>query len=401
MGHAPHFTKDFISPPPLPPVGLDKSLSHQLDSASGNKRLFRSYHLLVETFYVSCVVSKYINKCLLLFPEVKYNVTCYGKPQKTAQVPGFPKVEGLVAGLSSVLLEFGMFIQENHLAWSHQQRYTINLVWMLLDIHLIFIKDHRPAEEGTDYTNSIFDIFTPTQLSSGDPKSMARVHLAAPKIFTMIDATQAFLSEPSNFDNRPTVIPRSLIVSVLETAIIILCLKHQTDQDITALNYLNQISDLTKNNMWADWTTMKSVRGTIESYLDQSARTNNASGSLPSSSPGSFTVDNDLGFAAFLDPCSDWLAPFAQNLPLDSTVLLNSFLPSSTATQSELSSLLSLIDNATEASHGLPSSYPNDMTSLPMTPLVRQHPHSLPTSVSSTPKHPLAQEALLNVDLFM
>ncbi|KAI8341967.1 hypothetical protein BC941DRAFT_499482 [Chlamydoabsidia padenii] len=342
VGHAPHYTTDITHPPPLPPVNIDKSLSYQLEKSNNDQRLFRSYNFLVESFYVSCVVSKYINKLLLLFPEVKYNLTYVGYQTGFRQKVGYPKAEGLVTGLSTVLLEFGMFIQENQQTWSTQQRYTINTVWMLLDVHLIFIMDHQPPPEGLNYTNSIFDIFIPTTLSIKDPKSMARIQLATPKIFNMIDTMETFLSESTN--NQPTLLPRLLIVSVLETAISVLCLHHQSDQinNNTIWGYLNRVSKLTRSNMWSDWTAIIPVRGKIDNYLDQSAK--KSAGSLPS--PPSFNMEDNMTLAAFFDPSSGWLAPMVKNLPLDMMLWNNATCDDLiTSTQSDPSLLFPLSDN--------------------------------------------------------
>ncbi|KAI8081406.1 uncharacterized protein BX664DRAFT_340325 [Halteromyces radiatus] len=337
VGHAAHFTKGAKNPPPLPPVNIEKSLSYQLELSSGDQRLYRSYHYLVETFYIVCVISTYVNKLLIQFPEVKYNATTTHESKSKPPV-GHPTVDDLVPRLMKVLQEFDEFIQATRHTWTAQQAYTIESMWMLFDIHILFIKDYAPAPEGTGYGNSIFDIFRDTVLSSNDAKTMARVQMGVPKVYKMLDLMQAFLSEKSNYKNQVSLLPRALLLSVLETATTVLCLKHYNDrQDDITWDYLKQISTLTRGSIWADWTTIKSVREKVDYYLDQFNHMDNerqfkmdesTSGPLDSSvlsniisSPSSSsssrnsTVDDDLALAAFFDPCAEWLTPLVGTLP--------------------------------------------------------------------------------------
>ncbi|ORZ22077.1 hypothetical protein BCR42DRAFT_405449 [Absidia repens] len=382
VGHAAHFTSDIIAPP-LPPPNIEKSLSYQLDKSSGNQRLFRSYYYLVETFYVACVHSKFMNKFLQCFPEVKYNLTCNGQQTKSRPKVGYPTVDGLVERLNAVLEEFDAFIHANRHEWTTQQAFTIEMSWRLLEIHLIFIMDFSPPKEGNSYTNSAFDIFRPTFLSETDVKTMARVQLATPKIYAMMDALQVFLADSQNYKNNSALLPRTLIVSILETATTVLCLKHRSDtnqqqQQMHGMvwDYLNKLSALAKDSMWTNWSTIQSVRNRIEYYHEQVAKMEaKASGGagvvspmaaadaqLPSTTmlptPKIYSVEDDLALAAFLDPCSPWLAPMANILPLDKLLCgnpiydSNPFITTSAndvggiSTISEISSSLPLFDGA-------------------------------------------------------
>ncbi|CAO3595705.1 unnamed protein product [Absidia cylindrospora] len=353
VGHAAHFTSDIIAPP-LPPPNIEKSLSYQLDKSSGNQRLFRSYYYLVETFYVACVHSKFMNKFLQCFPEVKYNLTCNGQYVKSRPKVGYPTVDGLMERLNAVLEEFDAFIQANRHEWTAQQAFTIETSWRLLDIHLLFIMDFSPAKEGKGYTNSAFDIFQPTFLSETDVKTMARVQLATPKIYAMMDALQVFLADPQHYNNNSALLPRALIVSVLETATTVLCLKHRSDanqQHGMVWDYLNKLSALAKNSMWTNWTMIQPVRNRIQYYREQVAKMEAdpaAAATTMIPTPKIFSVEDDLALAAFLDPCSPWLAPMANILPLDKILCgnpiydNNPFMTSSST--SDISSSLPLFD---------------------------------------------------------
>ncbi|CAO3636314.1 unnamed protein product [Cunninghamella echinulata] len=324
IGHVNYHNKKL---PPLPPVNIEKSHSYQLEKSSNNMRLFKSYFYIMETFYTCCVINKFTSKFLRELPEVKYNMHYSIFPSMERPPVGYPKVEDLVARWLVVLDEFDQFIQSNRSTWSPLQKYTIETAWKLYDIHIIFIKKHRQAPEGVNFMNSVFDIFY------GNEVTMDRVHQTNTKIYAMIDDLNEFLKDATHYYNQVTLLPRGMIITVLETAFDILNIKYINDLlEDTTYQYIGTISELVNSRIWVGYTGVYSLQKKINDFFKQYPSMNNNKNnndintplfqdtsieSLSSYSPNSLTMENQLALAAFFDPVSSWLSPMAQELPLN------------------------------------------------------------------------------------
>ncbi|CAO3640180.1 unnamed protein product [Cunninghamella blakesleeana] len=331
--------------PPLPPVNVDKSKSYQLEKSSNNMRLFKSYYYLVETFYVCCVIAKFTGMFLRELPEVKHNMHYSIFPSHFRPKVGHPKPYDLVTRWLAILDEFDQFIQSTKHTWSALQTFTIELIWKLFDIHIIFIKNHhQEVPEGINFMNSSFNIFQDNDIS------MDRIYQSIPKVYSMLDYLKDYLNEPKQYYNQSTLLPRGVIITALETAFVILNTKFTNDLlDQTTFQYMKTISELADSKIWMLYTGIRKVQKKMEDFFKQHSMMNHVNNnniistpttindindineilntspfqesssieSLTSHSPNSFTMDNQLALAAFFDPMSTWLTPMAQELPLD------------------------------------------------------------------------------------
>ncbi|CAO3595733.1 unnamed protein product [Absidia cylindrospora] len=351
LGHVPHFGRQDLSID-LPPPTIDQSSSYQFERSNGDARLFRSYYYLLESFYIQTVTCKYTSIILQQLPEVKYNM--YHPNERVQGRPvGLPKPDDLVPRLRTALQEFGDFIQSAKETWSKQQTYTLEMIWALYDIQIDFLKTIGPVLDGTNYGNTAYDFLQDVRLSVDDTTTMARVRTSILKIYSVVDKTHVFLSDPINYNEQVHLIPRGVIVSALEMAVEVLLLKFSADPwDEVTFGYLKKVEPLTQMNVWTDWwaisalqtklsdfftahhamthtstatTTTTTTTTTMKDgyqFLETSAELlpSLSSSESPSKSWGSpldnhslaateISTEDELTRAAFFDPCATWLAP--------------------------------------------------------------------------------------------
>ncbi|KAI8081405.1 uncharacterized protein BX664DRAFT_340324 [Halteromyces radiatus] len=337
LGHVPHFSDDELSVT-LPPSTIERSPSYQFEESSGNVRSLRCYYHVVETFYIQSVLCKYTCLMLRQFPELKFNL--YKKGRSINRQTGLPDPIDLVPRLRQVLQEFYNFIEDNKKAWSIQQIYTIEMAWSLYDIHLTFTKKIGPFVEGVNFTNSTYDIFQDIPLTADDELSKTRVQQVLPRIYQVLDKTNDFLSDPDNYRRKTSLIPRGLIVTVLETCFEILFLGlTMNPNDKVIYDYMEMVKQITEMNIWIDWSTIDTVRNKVKAYLSSYNFQSNDSSETPTiylddgsnsllkasfgtpSSPSvgstcdghsmetELGIENDMKMVAFFDPCATWLDP--------------------------------------------------------------------------------------------
>ncbi|ORZ05828.1 hypothetical protein BCR42DRAFT_384341 [Absidia repens] len=351
LGHVPHFGRPDLSFD-LPPPTIDQSASYQFEQSNGDARLFRSYYYLLESFYIQTVTCKFTSLILLQLPEVKYNMYHPNKRPQGRSV-GLPKPDDLAPRLRTVLQEFGDFIQSAKDTWSKQQTYTLETIWTLYDIQIDFMKTIGPVLDGTNYGNTAYDFLQEVRLSPDDPTTMARVQASIFKVYSVVEKTHVFVSDPVNYNEQLNLLPRGVIVSALETAVVALLLKFSADPwDEMTFGYLKMVERLTKMNIWTDWSAISTLQTKISDFFTahpeapptstfpMTATTSTttmkdgyqfletsteglssiSSSESPSKSWGSpldnystviteLSTEDELTRAAFFDPCATWLAP--------------------------------------------------------------------------------------------
>ncbi|CAO3595730.1 unnamed protein product [Absidia cylindrospora] len=354
LGHISYFGKHCASID-LPPPTIDESASYQFEQSNGDARLFRSYYYLLESFYIQTVTCKYTSIILQQLPEVKYNMNHLSERGHSRSV-GLPKPDDLVPRLRSALQEFGDFIQSAKETWSKQQAYTLEMIWALYDIHIDFMKTIGPVVEGTNYANTAYDFLREVRLSAGDTTTMARVQASILKVYSMVDKTHVFLSDSTNYNDRPHLIHRGVIVAVLETAVEVLLLKFSADPwDEVTFGYLKIVEQLTQQHIWTKWPTIAMVRKRVSDFFathdaptttttttttDEATTTEDlpllSSPESPSDNHDTvateISTEDQLTRAAFFDPCATWLTPMttcAMNLRLLDGIAAYPIIPAS------------------------------------------------------------------------
>ncbi|KAI9309080.1 hypothetical protein BJ944DRAFT_236403 [Cunninghamella echinulata] len=317
----------------LPPPSIERSLSYQFELNNGYRISNENHDYLVESFYMLTVITKFIAKLMIELPNVKYNLN---EPDKgPAIISGIPKVHDLIPRFNAVLKEFSDFIQNNRDAWSKRQTYIIESACLLLEMHIIFIKNFEDLPEGINFTNSSFDIFYNTVVSYDDPAIMEKVQQAIPLVYKILDNTLELLNDEMN-NEKVLLIPKGIISSLLESSWEILLLKTQSDPlDVLPQHYLSTVEEVVEKDIWKDWTEIAMFRAKIENYKNN----NNLSSALPSSFSSNvsmklinsldasasidpstalfnFTTEDQLAMASFFDPCARWLNPL-ENLPIN------------------------------------------------------------------------------------
>ncbi|CAO3595706.1 unnamed protein product [Absidia cylindrospora] len=345
LGQVPHYAKKTLSLK-LPPANIEQSVSYQFEKSSGNPRGYSSFDFLVESFYTHSVCCKYTVLLLLEFPEVRHNMFFprLKRSQAGLRSVGYPKPDDLGARLQKVIQNFEVFIQETKHTWSPSQVYTLESLCTLYDIHIIFIKNSGPLKDGINFSNSAYEFLQDIRLLPNDPATMVRIQAALPKVYRVMDKTHDFLSDPANYDNKPSLLPRGLVVSVLETAIEVIFIQLSSDPwDETSFDYLKMVEGMTqRQDIWTDWSAIGSVQAKINTFFDGgggygstasmmtmipgfldenidqlTTTTATVVGSTPSESfgtPSTMTTDDDLACAAFLDPCGTWLNPMRNSV---------------------------------------------------------------------------------------
>lgn len=366
MGHVPRFSRKELSIQ-LPPPSIEQSASYQFEEESGDARLFRDYYFLLESFYIQTVSCKFSSLLLQQFPEVAHSMFHSRSRSGFLEdgVMGHPEPDDLEPRMRSIIQEFYDFIQDKRGGWSKQVTYTLEVICAIHDIHVDFLKDIGPFIPGSDFANSTYDFLLATQLTPGNPLTMSRVDQAMAKIYSIMDKTQVFLSDPLNYNERPLLLPRGLMVTMLETCMEVLLLKCVSNpEDATAFDYLKMVETLAHECIWVDWTTIRTVRNKIKTFFanDNTGTTATATdlysdddtfiaamdmGSTSSSGGGSqLSVDDQLARATFFDPCATWVTTPMTSLAMD-LQLLDGLTGSPTATDPshEYEKRSSLINN--------------------------------------------------------
>ncbi|KAI8341966.1 hypothetical protein BC941DRAFT_510048 [Chlamydoabsidia padenii] len=325
LGQVFHASKKTLSVG-LPPPSLEQSKSYQFEQTNGATRHYESYDFLVESFYTHSVYCRYAILILLELPEVRHNMFAPRTSIK-ALYPrriGYPKPDDVVPRLCNVIQDFDNFIEENKHTWTKQQSYTLEMVSALLDIHIVFIKDIGPVPDGSSYGNSAYDFLQESRLAPDDPMTLIRLQEALPKVYRLMDKTQEFLSNPSNYKNKSSLLPRGLIVSVLETAMETLLLKCISDPwDEITFNYLVSINNITQQDIWVEWTAIQTVEAKLKRFFEGHADSSSTDNSklLAAMEPindWNSTMANTsyLTNVSFFDPCAVWMNSM-RNLAVD------------------------------------------------------------------------------------
>ncbi|KAI8063900.1 hypothetical protein BC940DRAFT_335627 [Gongronella butleri] len=324
---------------PLPPMNIDQSVSYQMEKASGNLRIFKSYFYLVESYYACMVVCKFTYDLVTQFPDVKYNMLYPGNQKSSdrraaADLP----VDELLMRLATSLQHFAAFIAQHKHQWSTFQRYAIETAYHLLETHITLVRPFGQAPEGSSYANSIYDIFasdttlyrailnndvvSATSASVAEYHVMPAIDLVVPNIYTLIDLLKNFIADEKHNVVAPP--PHSMMVTVMDTAINVLRLKHQRDPwDDKAMDTLIWLEQLTYAPIWKNWEQIDSARQRLQSTIqDAKLRCSASSGTMtpqpsiaenmPSSSISHLSKDSAspasdaLDLTSLLDPL-DWL----------------------------------------------------------------------------------------------
>jgi hypothetical protein len=306
-------------------------------------------------------------------------------------VAGYPQPDDLEPRMRSIIQEFYDFIQDKRVGWSKQITYTLEVICTTLDIHIDFLKDIGPFIPGDNYANTTYDFLLATRLTPGHPPTMSRINQAMPKVYSIMDKTQAFLSDPLNYNERPLLLPRGLIVTMLETCMEVLMLKCASNPDDgTALDYLKMLETLAHECIWVDWTTIRTLRKKLKKFfasdntgatatttvLHSDDKTFIAEGSSSSSGGGSqLSVDDQLARAAFFDPCATWVTTPMTSLAMD-LQLLDGLTGSPIATDPSHEKHSSFINDTNTTS--LPAK--NPMTDIPDIMVESLYDHSFGSS---------------------
>ncbi|KAI9309081.1 hypothetical protein BJ944DRAFT_173607 [Cunninghamella echinulata] len=318
----------------LPPPTIERSLSYQFELSSGHKRSNENYDFFVESFYILTITTKFTSKLIHELPNVKYNL--YENDYEPALISGIPKVHDLIPRFNAVLKEFSDFIQNNRDAWSKRQTYIIESPYLLLEMHIIFIKNFKDLPEGINFTNSSFDIFYNTHVSYDDPTTMEKVQQAIPLVYKILDNTLGLLNDEMN-NGKILLMPKGIISNLLESSWEILLLKTQSDPlDILVQHYMSVVEEIVNKDIWKDWTEISTLTLKIEDYKKENGNllssdqmklnSLDASASIdPSTALFDFTTEDQLAMASFFDPCAGWLNPLA-NLPIDMMLVTNSYI---------------------------------------------------------------------------
>ncbi|KAI8339344.1 hypothetical protein BC941DRAFT_372316 [Chlamydoabsidia padenii] len=323
LGHIPRFSRKQINLQ-LPPPTIEQSESYKFEESCGDARLFRGYYFLLESFYIQTVVCKYQSLILQQLPEVAFSMFRMRSSLRQEQV-GHPKPHDLEPRLRSIIQEFHDFIQQEKGTWSKQQVYTVEMVWAIYDIHVDFLKTIGPFVAGSNYANSAYDFLQDTPITSGDTWTVNRVRQAIYKVYDMMDKTTAFLSDPLNYNEKPLLLPRGLMVSMLETCMQVLILKYDDDpEDNMAFCYLKKVEVLAHECIWVDWTGIQTVQNKLKTYFESNS--NNSPLSVPNmgsswDGDSELSTEDQLARAAFFDPCATWLTAPMTSLAMDLRLL--------------------------------------------------------------------------------
>ncbi|CAO3636306.1 unnamed protein product [Cunninghamella echinulata] len=397
----------------LPPPNIERSLSYQFEINNGHKRSNENYYYLVESFYMLTVITKFIAKLVIELPNVKYNLN---EPDKgPAIISGIPKVHDLIPRYKVVLKEFNDFIQNNRNTWSKRQTYIIESALLLLGMHIIFIKDFDDLPEGTNFTNSSFDIFNNTIISYDDPTTMDKVQQAIPLVYKILDNTLGFLNNEMN-NEETLLIPKGVISSLLESSWEILLLKTQSDPlDGLSQHYLAIVEEVVEKDIWKGWTEISIFRAKIENHKNNSnlsstlpsslssltsgipVKLNSSSDASASTDPSTvlfdFTTEDQLAMASFFDPCAGWLDPI-ENLPID-MMLVNNNYNNNYNNNSSASIDPPIITNTPNYMAATNNIYSNSNYDLPISSITELHDDNVPEIIVESANN----SSVLNLDL--
>ncbi|KAG0170794.1 hypothetical protein DFQ30_001982 [Apophysomyces sp. BC1015] len=290
----------------LPPVNVDASSSYRLDSASGNTPLFRSYHHLYETFYVSAIIARFSSRILKLVPvpnDLLETVMTNTSPDALDKRP-----EDTEVAIMRELLEFSTVIEKNRHAWSDMQYYSIHTVWLLYKIHFAFLKSAYRIQmyrSTVDYMHKFrdtierlvakkvpgpvpFDDFDPS-----NPKTLERVRRIMPSVVEAVENTQWFVvNYGKEFQLRPP--PYGIMMATLETCARLLMIDYEHSFNERWRDYLEIIVELAVSRIWIEWTIIETVETKVKAFLKKHPRPPVPEASLSTTSSDSSTPENEF-----------------------------------------------------------------------------------------------------------
>ncbi|KAI8369155.1 hypothetical protein EDC96DRAFT_504089 [Choanephora cucurbitarum] len=257
-----------------PPVNMRLSKSYQFDVENNNPRLYRTYNYIVETLFVSSVVSRVSCEIMLALPQ-EYRTKTSGTPdfiKKHLEIKSapntVPKLVETQNNIKRILDNFGSFIEQNSSSVSTLQKYTLEIVRLFFKICLEFLGESILEPKSKKFPFSVHRGRIPAPLDLTDVSNILAIQKALPDAFLLIDKTSIHLNDPQNFALQPDFLPRGIIISGLDAAAQVLMYSYRLEQTHATRQHLELAEEILSSPIIRlNWESAGVVKADITNFL--------------------------------------------------------------------------------------------------------------------------------------
>ncbi|CAO3696301.1 unnamed protein product [Rhizopus stolonifer] len=220
----------------LPPTNTSNSLSYQLDAQNNHIRTLKHYDYLVESFYIQCVISRLVNRILVVL-----------------------ELDTVEQEIGLALFDFDAFIQQERHTFSDLQLFTFELYYAFYRICLSFLRKSKKLGNGSRL---------PKDLDLTDPSVVRLIYQVMPETVSVVDKILCFLHDHP--DQLPSLLPRSIMVMVMDVVTKILIYHYTLEPSPLTLQCLETLEViLLQDLVWRDWDSVGFLRPIIRDFLNQ------------------------------------------------------------------------------------------------------------------------------------